>query len=243
MAQTQQLINTLKKQLRAHGKTYSDLAPALGLSEASIKRLFANNNFTLQRLETACEFIGLQLAELIALMEADQPLLQQLTLKQERDIASDITLLITTVSVINGYSFNHLTEQYQLSHNACIQKLAHLDRLKIIELLPGNRIKLLTAPNFHWQPNGPIQQFFLKHIEREFFTTRFEDKSEKLLVLNGLFSQEANAELQKKMEKLAHDFNTIIQKDKITTIDKRSGVTMVLAMRDWQYKFFKKYLR
>ena len=32
--------------------------------------------------------------------------------------------------------------------------------MKIIELQPGNRVKMLVAPNFDWIPNGPIQQFF-----------------------------------------------------------------------------------
>ena len=47
MAQVSALIATLKRQLKAHGKTYADLALALNLSEASIKRMFWEENFTL----------------------------------------------------------------------------------------------------------------------------------------------------------------------------------------------------
>lgn len=51
MPQAQKLVSTLKRTLKAHGKTYSQVAAHLGLSEASIKRLFSRGNFSLQRLE------------------------------------------------------------------------------------------------------------------------------------------------------------------------------------------------
>ena len=50
MPQVSPLISTLKKQLKAHGKTYADVAELLQLSEASVKRLFAEQNFTYRGL-------------------------------------------------------------------------------------------------------------------------------------------------------------------------------------------------
>ena len=47
MAQTSELIKTLKKALKAHGKTYADVSRQLGLSEASVKRLFSRENLSL----------------------------------------------------------------------------------------------------------------------------------------------------------------------------------------------------
>jgi len=89
MTQTPALISTLKKQLKAQGKTYADVAAALDMSEASIKRLFTEQSFSLQRLETTCQIINLQLSELVALMEKEQPQLQQLTLDQEKELVND----------------------------------------------------------------------------------------------------------------------------------------------------------
>lgn len=45
MTQTVELLNTLKKCLKAKGLNYRDLAEALNLSEASIKRLFPSRVF------------------------------------------------------------------------------------------------------------------------------------------------------------------------------------------------------
>ncbi len=243
MAQASALLATLKKQLKAHGQTYADLAKALDLSEASVKRLFSEQNFTLQRLEAACQLIGLQLEELVALMAKEQPQLKQLDYDQEQEIASDHVLLMITVCVINGFSFQDLLAQYELSEHDCVRKLAKLDKLKIIELLPNNRIKLLVAPNFRWLANGPIQQYFHRYVEQEFFKSRFEAEQEKLLVLNGLLSHASNAEMQKKMQRLAREFNELLQSDSGLPMEEKHGTTMVMAIRPWQYELFRPYLR
>ncbi|WP_370299116.1 helix-turn-helix domain-containing protein [Pontibacterium sp.] len=239
MLQTSALVDTLKQQLKASGKTYADIATDLDLSEASVKRLFSERNFTLQRLEIICDAIGISFFQLVEKMSHQQQSLTQLTLDQERDVANDVVLLLIAVSVINGFSFEDLVSQYKISETECIQKLAQLDRLKLIELLPGNRIRLLVSPNFNWLPNGPIQKFFQDKVEQDFFSSRFDKQNEKLLVLNAVLSPAANAELQRKMQTLAHDFNTIMKRDAQLPLSERKGTTMVLALRQWQYSLFK----
>jgi len=47
MGQTKQLIYTLKRSIKVHCLSYSDLARQLTLSEVSVKRLFAEASFSL----------------------------------------------------------------------------------------------------------------------------------------------------------------------------------------------------
>ncbi len=239
MSQTVTLVETLKKQLKARGLTYKDVAEALELSEASVKRLFSEYNFTLTRLETIAQLAGMQLSELVAVMSGDMPQLKQLTKEQEQQIADDLPLLMVAVSVINGFTFQNLLQQYQFSDAECIRYLAALDRLRIIELQPGNRIRLLVSPNFRWLSNGPIQRFFLEKVQQDFFDSGFDKSTESLVVLNGVLSNASNAELQKKMQRLARDFNELLREDASLSLDERKGTTMVLALRQWQFKPFK----
>lgn len=243
MAQVAPLIDTLKRELKAQGKTYIDVAEQLELSEASVKRLFAERNFTLQRLEAICDLLNLELSELFQMMSKEQRQLTQLTREQEKEIANDLILLLITVSVISGMTYSDIQNAYNIPETDCIQKLAKLDRLKIIELLPGNRVKLLIAPNFHWLPNGPIQQFFQEKVEQDFFSSRFDKANEKLIVTNAILTNSSNARLQKKMERLAAEFNELMQEDHSAPNDKKHGTTMVLAIRQWQYSLFKKVLK
>ena len=52
------LVDTLKRILKGRGITYATVAAGLGLSEASVKRMFSRRDFTLQRLEDVCRIAG-----------------------------------------------------------------------------------------------------------------------------------------------------------------------------------------
>ena len=58
------LISTLKRVLKARGVTYADLAEKIALSEASVKRLFSQGTFTLERLEEVCAALEIAVFEL-----------------------------------------------------------------------------------------------------------------------------------------------------------------------------------
>lgn len=243
MTQVARLIDTLKQHLKAHGKTYADVAVALGLSEASVKRLFAERTLTLQRLETICRLIDFELGDLILAMQAREQRLQELSEAQEEEICNDPLLLLVAVCIINGYGFADIVGQYRLSEADCIAKLARLDRLKLIELLPGNRIKLRIAPSFRWRAGGPIQRFFQAHVAGDFFRSRFDGDTEQLLVLNGLLSRTANAEWQKRLQRLARDFHELSRSEAGLPLEQRFGTTTVLAVRQWRYGLFESYAR
>jgi DNA-binding Xre family transcriptional regulator len=243
MAQINSLFATLKKTLKANGLTYSDIANHLALSEASVKRLFSGQSMSLQRLEQICKMMSLEISDLIQLMNEQQPRLQHLTIEQEQEITHDIVLLLITVSVLNRWTLSEIVAFYKLSENDCIQKLARLDKLKIIELLPKNTIKLLVAPNFSWLENGPIQQFFQEKIAQEFFKTRFDGEDECLIVLNGMLSTQSNGEFQRKLKKLAREFDDINNEDAALPLNRRNGVTVVMAARNWRYGLFEPLLR
>lgn len=243
MSQTNALIDTLKRQLRAQGKTYADVARWLELSEASVKRLFAEQHLTLERLERICDRLNLEFCELVQAMQAEEHRLQELTQAQEQSIVDDRELFLVAVCVINGYSFDEIHHQYQLSEAQCIRQLLALERLKLIDLLPGNRIRRRVASNFRWRPGGPIQCFFQQHIATEFFHSRFDSDSEKLLVLNGLLSHAGNAEWQQIMQRLANEFHALCERESGLPIHRRFGTTSVLAVRQWQSTLFKDIAR
>src|SRR3954465_15158239 len=50
MPETERVVATLKRLLKAQGMTYRALATKLGLSEPAVKRMFSHQAFTLERL-------------------------------------------------------------------------------------------------------------------------------------------------------------------------------------------------
>ena len=243
MSQTRELVATLKAALKAQGKTYADVATALDLTEASVKRIFSQQNFSLARLDRVCQMLGMEFSDLVQLMNERRQKLQQLTWAQEEEITADVTLMLVAVCVLNRWTLEEILGYYRISKHECIRHLARLDRLKLIELLPKNRIRLLVAPNFSWIENGPIQQFFQKKIAQEFFHTRFNREDECLVVLNGMLSSQSNGEMQRKLRRLAREFDALNNDDAALDLEQRQGATLVLALRDWRYGLFKPIIR
>lgn len=238
MAQVSPLVDTLKASLKAAGIKYTQVATALQLSESSIKRKFSRKEFSLSELDRICALAGLQISDLVRRMEESRGRLQALTREQEQEIADDPGLLLVAVSVLNRWSFDQLLDFYRFEATDLVQMLARLDRLRMIELLPNNRIKLLVAPNFGWLPNGPIERVFLAAIQQDFFSTRFDRDDHKLLVLNGMLSPASNREFQRKLERLAQEFDQLNAEDAGLPLDEKHGCTALLALRDWHYQTF-----
>ena len=79
MSTTQDLVNALKSELRAAGVTYADLADALGMSESSVKRVFAKSDMPLSRIDEMLRVLKMDFAELARKVADAQPLSRQLT--------------------------------------------------------------------------------------------------------------------------------------------------------------------
>ena len=238
MPQTQQLVDTLKHALRGRKITYADVAKALELSEARVKRLFADRNLSLARLDRICQLLGMEISDLVQLMNQRVRQVTQLSQEQETEIAGDRILLLVTVCTLNRWTLEEILAHYTISEFDAIRCLARLDRLKIIDLLPGNRIKLLISPNFTWLENGPIQTLFHAHLQEDFFASRFDRESERLIVINGMLSTRSNAEMQIKMQRVAREFDELNDEDASLPLEERHGVTMVMAISDWRFGLF-----
>jgi len=239
MAQTKQLIDSLKRALKAHGLSYIDVAQQLGLSEASVKRLFSESSFSLTRLDNVCQMMEMEISDLVLQMNNEsRAMLSGLSFEQEEEIAGNIALLLITVCVLNRWTMPQLIEHFHLSEHQCIRYLAVLDRLKVIELLAGNRVKLRVSANFKWLDNGPIQQFFQQKLAADFFDSQFTQQQDQLIVINGMLSDSAMMIFHRKIKQLAREFDELNNEDTALPLKQKKGTTVVLAMRSWQYGLF-----
>lgn len=238
MAQVAALVDTLKAALKSSRITYASVAQGMGLSESSVKRKFSRQEFSLAEIDHICTLCGLEISGLVQLMEQRLGRLSALTMEQEKQIAEDMGMLVVTVCALNHWSFEDILHYYVFNEHELVQMLAKLDRLKLIELQPKNRIKLLVAPNFGWLPDGPIQRFFLEAIQHDFFAARFDQDDHELIVLNGMLCEASNAEFRRKLERLAREFDLLNREDSGKPFNTRHGYTAVLALRDWRYQGF-----
>jgi DNA-binding Xre family transcriptional regulator len=243
MAQAEALVGALKNVLRARGITYAHLATGLKLSEASVKRIFAARNFTLDRFDQICALSGIQISDLIRMIAHESATPSQLSLEQENKLVSDSKLLLIAVHALNHWSLEEIIDAYAFSKAECIHMLARLDKLGIIDLLPNNKIRVRVAPDFTWLPGGPIQQYFRAQLQNDFFRSRFDGAGEKMMMLSGMLSPKSNETIQTHMRRLGAEFSALHHQDLNLPLSERFGTSLILAIRPWSPESFKYFQR
>jgi DNA-binding Xre family transcriptional regulator len=234
MKQTPQLIATLKKTLKANNVTYKMLAEKLAMSESSIKRIFADESFSLARLEQICAVIDMDISDLVALMNRDKPRISELTEEQEKVAAADARLLGVAFLVVNGWSYQNILDHYPISAPDLVHYLVQLDKLRVIDLEPNNRIKLLISANFSWRKNGPIQQVLKQHVQKEFMEGDVEAVGGQQTFISGMLSDESYQEIIKQLSRLESLVNERKRHDQHLPISERHGFSMAMVIRPWR---------
>ena len=238
MSQTKSLIAALKHELRRQRGACRGAGEALELCETSVKRLFSEETFSTGRPEKICELLQLDIGELLQLTEKNIELTTQLTRDQEKELVSDIKLLPMTIVLMNKLQFAEILEIYDISEPEGIKLLARLKRMKLIELQPGNRVKLMVSRNFEWIPGGPIQRFFEERVQLELLNSCFSGAGEFRLFVSGMISRNTNRELIKKIHQPAQEMNEMNQATESLTPEQRFGASLMMAIRPWEINVF-----
>jgi len=200
--------------------------------------MFASGNFSLKRLDEICDVLKIDIAELIDLSARADQRIEELGEKLEREIVSDIRLLVVAYCLVNYWKVEDIIDFYRIEEIELIQLLAKLDRMKLIELLPGNRVRLLIANNFKWIRNGPIERFFRSQVQDEFFKGDFSADGALQIIKNGDISERGKSRLIERLVAVGSLFDDISREDKNIAIGQRRATSMILAIRNWEFTVF-----
>jgi len=238
-----QLVATIKRELKAQGLTYKDVARALNVSEASVKRVFASERFTVARLAQVSQLLGLTLAELLQESTSSLPPLDVLTREQEAQLVSDDKLLLVAVCSLNHWTLADITSVYDIPKQEAVKRLRILDRLGLIELLPGDRIRRRAKRDFDWIPEGPIRSFFAKQGLNDFLQGPFNRQEESLDFANGMLTRAAQAELKLELRRLRAKLVALHDQSIPAPLSEKDGIGLLLAIRQWEPIAFRRLRR
>jgi DNA-binding Xre family transcriptional regulator len=238
MPKAVELVDALKREMRARKITYAHLATKLELSEGAVKRMFALNRMTLDRVDEICDILNVDLAELVDNYQREEQRLDQLTEAQERQLILDPKRLLVAACVLNRWSMEEILEAYDLSRTECIRHLAALDKIRFIELLPNNRYRIKVSDSFRWRAGGPIEQFFERLIANEFFTSDFSVEGRTRLFLHGFMSERAREELLVAIERITVTFRDLLRRDRNVPAAARQHVGFLIAFRPWNFSLY-----
>lgn len=83
---------------------------------------------------------------------------------------------------VNQWENHGCCRQVYAEEAECIQRLVKLDRLRLIALLPGNRIRLNVARDFDWRPQGRFATIFNRGLS-DFLEERLYSSRRSAVVL------------------------------------------------------------
>ena len=227
------VVDELKRELKARGLKYADIARRIGMSEASVKRMLSERNLTLARLDEILAAAGIDFTEVAGGFDREQHLITQLTEAQEHEIVESPSLFAVAVGALNLLSFADMLAAYELTAAELVGELARLDRMGLIELLPNNRFRLRVARTFAWIPNGPIMTAF-KNNAHDFFASSFAGDDELMMLLNARLSRASSAALLDKLRRVAREFSEQHIDDARLVAQQRPPISLLLACRPWQ---------
>ncbi len=239
MSECAQIIAVLKRSLKARGTTYRDLAKAVGLSEASVKRIFATETFSLTRLEQICTALGLSIVE-VAKMAAQQttPGGQQLSMEQEQVLAEDSRLLACFHLLINGHTPASIAGELDLTERDLRRLLVKLDAARLIELQPKMKVRLRTSNVIVWRSNGPVRRLYEQRVKQEFLQSEFTGRNEFIGFSSAELSEASAKILTRKLEVLARDFAELAALDAGVPDKGKRSIGLLLALRPWVFSMY-----
>lgn len=238
-----EFTSALKRCLKARGMTYAGLAPHLDLSEQSVKRLFSSGGFTLERIEQICRLLDMDLFELARHAQGEAATATELSVAQEQALAQEPRLLLVFHLVLSGWRIAEIVEAYEISHPQCIAALAKLDRLRLIDLKPGNDVRVRTARLITWRRDGPIRQAYQDRVLNEFFDAPFDSPGEMLQFEAKELSRASRAVIRRKFERLVKEFNELATLDADLKPSERESMGLVIGLRPYVLSLFTRMQR
>jgi len=241
MAEQLLIVAELKRALRERSLTYAAVAKQLDLSVASVKRLFSGGDLSLKRVDLICELLQTSLAELLK-RARDRPTAAQLTLAQEQEIISDPRLFLVAWLLLNRTPLEDIVRLYRFTERDVLRFFYRLDQLKVIELQPGNRVRLLVNRHFSWRAGGPVQRYIHQKLLREFMSSHFSAAAEEFFFHGGIASEAALGEIKLVLRNASRQCTEIFERDRSARGNRR-GAAFLLALRPWEYSGFKEFER
>ena len=233
MDDTRKLVDALKRVTRMRGLTYASLAAQARLSEATVKRLFSQGTFTLQRLEQFCALLDVDFQELARLASGADDEARELTLPQETALAADERLLAVFYLVYSGWKAADIVAHYRLSTAQCTALLLKLDRLGLIELLPENRVRLRLPRGARLRPDGPLKRRHGARLIDDFLAPRFDRVGGWFAFEFRDLSRSSMDVIRRRLERLVAEFHDLAELDANRRATERTTIGIALGVRPW----------
>jgi transcriptional regulator with XRE-family HTH domain len=230
---TREIVETLKKLLKARGMTYAALAAALRLSTPTVKRMFSQRSFTLERLEEILRVLEVDFFELARMSHGRREGPVELSLEQETALAKDARLFTVFWLLCNEWRFDEIVAEFRVGAAQITTYFARLERLRLIDWRPGNRARLRVPKHYVWRAGGPLRKAYGLKVVTEFMRSRFDAPQDAFHFEAQELSAESATVVKRRLERVAAEINELVEMDAAAPGKKRVTLGILLACRPW----------
>lgn len=227
------LVDALRQVVKLRGLTYAALARRVGLSEASVKRLFSQGTFTLARLEAFCAALDIDFLELARLARGREGAAASMSEAQEEALAADPKLLAVFYLVMSGWTADEIVARRQLTAAQCTLLLARLDRLGLVDLMPGNRVRPRVPRDVRLRDDGPIRRLHGRRVVDDFLAPQFDRVGGAFAFEFRELSRASFEVLKRRLERLAAEIHQYADVDAHLPPEQRQTIGIALGIRPW----------
>jgi transcriptional regulator with XRE-family HTH domain len=142
--EVQAVLEALKRALKERGVTYAAVASALGTSLPTVKRMLNKGAIPLSTLARIAALVDLSLGELTDRAVAARPTFTFFDDAQDELFFRRPELLAYFLRLVDGETPQQIERAAGISEASTTAYLLALDRVKLLELLPENRARLLV---------------------------------------------------------------------------------------------------
>lgn len=222
---TLNVCNQIRRKIKEKDYTQDEFSKIIGVSIATLNRWLRGEGLLFSDLSLMAEKLEIKLSEIVTLAEGDMVSNFTYTLEQENSFANTEGLLAFFDHLLKGKSVSSIARSYKLSEKSLNFYLSKLDKLKLIEWLPHNKVKLKVNGEPRWLTGGPLSHKFRKQIIDEHIQNHLNNREMLKIGLYSL-SQESCKKIEIKQSEFIEFVRTLEIKD--TSNNQNSKLTTLI---------------
>jgi transcriptional regulator with XRE-family HTH domain len=226
------VMDVLHDLLRSRGLRYRDIAGQLGVTERTVTRWFSTDGVDTRVIDRLCTLAQISFFDLCELAgkRVDRRVCH-LSVRQEQALADDDLLNYLFAQICQGWTFADFLQELELPESYLIAALIRLEKIEVIEFLPGNEIRLRTAKDIEFRRNGPYAKCVNRWLARSLDRPDIEEPAS-LWAFDSLKLSPASIELlRQKCQALRQEARKLSDMDRHLNAGKRSWFSLIFTAR------------
>ncbi len=228
----QAIAQQIKFHLKAKQMDYKELAGIWNISESSVKRVMSQFEFTIERIESFCEAIELDIGEFFKTTNYEsQTQVYYLTDDQELKLSKDRELTHLYMLVEEGFTAQDILKSHVISNEKLTKLLLQLNKIGLIELYPNNKFQRVFTGQMRFKKDGPLAKILLHEMRDGFLQSSFNKEDQYLTFVIVNFIPGMLAQFKVRFQNLVKDL--VIASEQNRNHPNKEEYGLIIATRGW----------